>query len=69
MLVKQTVKDEKRKLKPSELLKADTVTNAISQTYIDRTIESVNEWINTKKIIRNTSQVMTNEEAQEQRND
>ena len=34
------VKDEKRKLKPSELLKADTFSNPISQTYIKNKIES-----------------------------
>jgi hypothetical protein len=32
------VKDEKRKLKPSELLKADKVSNPISQSYIKRTM-------------------------------
>ncbi len=40
---KLIMKDEKRKLKPSELLKADKVSNPIShwsQAYIDRTIKS-----------------------------
>ena len=35
------VKDEKRKLKPSQLLKVNTVSNPISQAYIDRTIQSL----------------------------
>jgi hypothetical protein len=37
---KLIIKGEKRKLKPSELLKADKVSNPISQAYIDRTIKS-----------------------------
>ncbi len=37
---KLIIKDEKRKLKPSELLKTTTVSNPISQAYIDRTIKS-----------------------------
>ena len=36
---KLIIKDEKRKLKPSELLKADKASNPISQAYIDRTIK------------------------------
>ncbi len=35
------IKDEKRKLKPSELLKADKVSNPISQSYIDNKIKSI----------------------------
>ncbi len=34
------IKYKKRKLKPSELLKATTVSNPISQADIDRTIKS-----------------------------
>jgi hypothetical protein len=34
------VKDEKRKFKPSELLKADIVSNLRSQTCIDNKIKS-----------------------------
>jgi hypothetical protein len=35
------IKVEKRKLKPSELLKADTVSSPVSQAYIDKTIKSI----------------------------
>ncbi len=37
---KLIIKDEKRKLKPSELLKAGKVSNPVSQAYIDRIIKS-----------------------------
>jgi hypothetical protein len=37
---KLILKDEKRNLKPSELPKADKVSNSISQANIDRTIKS-----------------------------
>jgi hypothetical protein len=36
---KLLIKDEKRKLKPSELLKADKVSNPISQSYINNKIK------------------------------
>jgi len=55
------VKDEKRKLKPSELLKVNTVSNPISQAYIDRTIQSKNNAKVTNKLIRNED--MTKAEA------
>ena len=55
------LKDTKRKLKPSELLKVDTVSNPISQAYIDRTIKSKNNVKVTNKLIRNED--MTKEEA------
>ena len=58
---KLIIKDEKRKLKPSELLKADKVSNPISQTYIDRTIKSKENAKITNKLIRNED--MTKEEA------
>jgi hypothetical protein len=53
--------ETKRKLKPSELLKVDTVSNPISQAYIDRTIKSKNNVKVTKTLIRNED--MTKEEA------
>ena len=37
---KLIVKDEKRKLKPSELLKADKVSNPISQSFFDNKLKS-----------------------------
>ena len=55
------IKDEKRKLKPSELLKADKVSNPISQAYIDRTIKSKENAKITNKLIRNED--MTKQEA------
>ena len=58
---KLIIKDEKRKLKPSELLKVNTVSNPISQAYIDRTIQSKNNAKVTNKLIRNED--MTKEEA------
>ena len=36
-------KDEKRKLKPSELLKADKVSNPISKSYIKSYINNKNK--------------------------
>ena len=45
------LKDTRRKLKPSELLKVDTVSNPISQAYIDRTIKSKNNVKVTNKLI------------------
>ena len=50
-----------RKLKPSELLKADKVSNPISQAYIDRTIKSKENAKITNKLIRNED--MTKQEA------
>ncbi len=50
---KLIIKDEIRKLKPSELLKATTVSNSISQVYIDRTIKSKENAKITNKLIRN----------------
>jgi hypothetical protein len=50
---KLIIKDEKQKLKPSELLKADKVSNPISQSYIDRTIKSKENSKITNKLIRN----------------
>jgi hypothetical protein len=50
---KLIIKDEKRKLKPSELLKADKVSNPISQAYIHRTIKSKENAKVTNKLIRN----------------
>jgi len=58
---KLIIKDEKRKLKPSELLKADKVSNPIPQAYIDRTIKSKENAKITNKLIRNED--MTKEEA------
>ena len=58
---KLIIKDEKRKLKPSELLKADKVSNPISQAYIDRTIKSKENAKITNKLIRNED--MTKQEA------
>ena len=58
---KLIIKDEKRKLKPSELLKADKVSNPIPQAYIDRTIKSKENAKITNKLIRNED--MTKQEA------
>ena len=58
---KLIIKDEKRKLKPSELLKTTTVSNPISQAYIDRTIKSKENAKITNKLIRNDD--MTKNEA------
>jgi hypothetical protein len=58
---KLIIKDEKRKLKPSELLKTDKVSNPISQAYIDRTIKSKENAKITNKLIRNEE--MTKKEA------
>ncbi len=55
------IKDEKRKLKPSKLLRADKVSNPISQAYIDRTIKSKENAKITNKLIRNED--MTKQEA------
>ena len=55
------IKDEKRKLKPSELLKADKVSNPISQSYIDNKIKSKEQSKITNKLIRNED--MTKKEA------
>jgi hypothetical protein len=58
---KLIIKDEKRKLKPSELLKADKVSNPISQSYIDNKIKSKEQSKITNKLIRNEE--MTKKEA------
>ena len=50
-----------RKLKPSEILKADKVSNTISQSYIDNKIKSKEKAKITNKLIRNEE--MTKEEA------
>ncbi len=52
-----------RKLKPAELLlvKADTVSNPMSQAYIDRNIKSKENEKITNRLIRNED--MTREEA------
>jgi hypothetical protein len=50
---KLIIKDEKRKLKPSELLKADKVSNTISQAYIDKTIKSKENAKIRNELIRN----------------
>jgi hypothetical protein len=55
------IKDEKRKLKSSELFKADKVSNRISRAYIDRTIKSKENAKITNKLIRNED--MTKQEA------
>ena len=55
------VKDEKRKLKPSELLKADKLANPNAQSYIDNKIKSKTNAKITNKLIRNEE--MTKEEA------
>ncbi len=47
------IKDEKRKLEPSESLKANKLSNPISQAFIDRTIKSKENAKITNKIIRN----------------
>ncbi len=54
-------KDEKRKFKPSELLKADKVSNPLSQAYIGRTIKSKENAKITNKWSRNED--MTKKEA------
>ena len=58
---KLLVKDKKRKLKPSELLKADKVSNPISQSYINNKIKSKENSKITNKLIRNED--MTKEKA------
>ncbi len=58
---KLIIKDEKRKLKPSELLKATTVSNPVSQAYIDRIIKSKANSKITNKLIRNED--MTKQDA------
>jgi hypothetical protein len=58
---KLIIKDEKRKLKPSELLKADKISNPISQSYIDNKIKSKEQSKITNKLIRNED--MTKQEA------
>ena len=58
---KLIIKDEKRKLKPSELLNTTTVSNPISQAYINRTIKSKENSKITNKLIRNED--MTKQEA------
>ena len=50
-----------RKLKPSEILKADKVSNTISQSYIDNKIKTKENAKITNKLIRNEE--MTKEEA------
>ncbi len=55
------IKDENQKIKPSELLKADKVSNSISQAYIGRTIKSKENAEITNKLIRNED--MTKQEA------
>jgi hypothetical protein len=55
------VKGERRKLKPSELLKADIISNPIAQTYINNKIKSKENAKITNKLIRNED--MTKEEA------
>ena len=50
-----------RKLKPAELLKANTVSNPISQAYIGRTIKSKEKSKITSKLIRNED--VTKQEA------
>ena len=61
LIIKVKFKDEKRKLKPSELLKPDKISNPISQAYIDRTIKSKENAKITNKLIRNED--MTKQEA------
>ena len=58
---KLLVKDEKRKLKPSELLKADKVSNPVSQSYINNKIKSKENSKITNRLVRNED--MTKEEA------
>ena len=52
---------KKRKLKPSELLKADKVSNPISQSYINNKIKSKENSKITNRLVRNED--MTKEEA------
>ena len=53
--------DTTRKFKPSELLKVNSVSNPISQAYIDRTIKAKENAKITTKLIRNED--MTKQEA------
>jgi hypothetical protein len=55
------IKDEKRKSKPSDLLKADKVSNPISQSYIDNKVKSKENSKITNKLIINEN--MTKQEA------
>ncbi len=55
------IQDEKRKLKLSELLKADKVSNPISQSYIDNKIKSKENSKITNILIINEN--MTKQEA------
>ncbi len=55
------MKEEKRKLKPSELWKADKVSNPISQSYINNKIKSKENSKITNKLIRDED--ITKEEA------
>ncbi len=55
------IKDEKIKLKPSELSKAYKVSNPIPQSYIDNRIKSKEESKTTNRLIRNEE--MTKNEA------
>ena len=48
-------------MKPSELLKADKVSNPVTQAYIDRTIKSKENAKITNKLIRNED--MTKQES------
>ena len=50
-----------RKLKPSELLKTDKISNPISQSYIDNKIKSKENAKITNRLIRNED--MTKQEA------
>ena len=50
-----------RKLKPAELLRADSVSNPIAQSYIDNKIKSKKNAKITNKLIRNEE--MTKDEA------
>jgi hypothetical protein len=53
--------DSTRKFKPSELLKVSTVSNQISQAFIDRNIKAKENAKVTTKLIRNED--MTKKEA------
>ncbi len=55
------VREERRKLKASDLLKADTVSNPVSQAYVDNKIKSTENSKITNKLIG--SEDMTKEEA------
>ena len=64
MIKRKDIKYNKRwekKIKPSELLKADTVSNPIAQSYIDNKIKSKTDGKITNKLIRNEQ--MTKDEA------